>query len=261
FIRELAKAFVDCDPVTDPIPVRPTVHYTMGGIHTDGRCATGLAGLYAVGECASVGLHGANRLGSNSLAELLVFGKVAGIDAGTFARQSQRSNATRLTELAEQSLSEALAIKAKQGDENIAELRKELGLTMEAGVGIYRSADSMQATCDKLAQLQLRYQNIGFTDTSNVFNTEWVYAVELGYLLDVGQAMAHSALARTESRGSHQRIDGFETRDDENFLKHTLAYWQAGDAPRLDYQPVTITKSQPAQRLYGAQLDQQEAKP
>ncbi len=261
FIRELAKAFVDCDPVTDPIPVRPTVHYTMGGIHTDGRCATGLAGLYAVGECASVGLHGANRLGSNSLAELLVFGKVAGIDAGTFARQSQRSNATRLTELAEQSLSEALAIKAKQGDENIAELRKELGLTMEAGVGIYRSADSMQATCDKLAQLQLRYQNIGFTDTSNVFNTEWVYAVELGYLLDVGQAMAHSALARTESRGSHQRIDGHETRDDENFLKHTLAYWQAGDAPRLDYQPVTITKSQPAQRLYGAQLDQQEAKP
>ncbi|MDX1343884.1 MAG: FAD-binding protein, partial [Reinekea sp.] len=249
------------DPVTDPIPVRPTVHYTMGGIHTDGRCATGLAGLYAVGECASVGLHGANRLGSNSLAELLVFGKVAGIDAGAFARQSQRSNAARLTELAEQSLSEALAIKAKQGDENIAELRKDLGLTMEAGVGIYRSADSMQATCDKLAQLQLRYQNIGFTDTSNVFNTEWVYAVELGYLLDVGQAMAHSALARTESRGSHQRIDGFETRDDENFLKHTLAYWQAGDAPRLDYQPVTITKSQPAQRLYGAQLDQQEAKP
>lgn len=259
FIRELAKAFVDCDPVHEPVPVRPTVHYTMGGIHTNGRCATTVAGLYAAGECASVGLHGANRLGSNSLAELLVFGRIAGADAGEYAQNCQRSSEEKLRNIAQQSLTKVMSIKDRNGDENVAQLRKELGTTMESGVGIYRMAESMQATCDKLTELQQRFQNIRLNDQTNVFNTEWVYAIELGYLLDVAQAMAHSALARTESRGSHQRLDGYDTRDDENFLKHTLAYWQPQRSPTLDYQPVTITKSQPAQRLYGAQLDKQEA--
>ncbi|RCU51468.1 fumarate reductase (quinol) flavoprotein subunit [Corallincola holothuriorum] len=259
FIRELSKAYVGVDPVHAPIPVRPTVHYTMGGIETNGQCATSLPGLYAVGECASVGLHGANRLGSNSLAEIVVFGKVAGEQAAQFALNNSNSDSAKLQEQAQAGLDSAMALLNSDGDESMPAIRNELGLTMEEGVGIYRTEESMQKSCDAVAALKVRFKNIKIEDKSTVFNTEWLYAIELGFLLDVAETMCHSALQRKESRGSHQRIDGYEARDDENFLKHTLAHFNAEGAPELSYSDVKITKSQPAKRVYGAELEQQEA--
>jgi len=259
FIRELAKAYVGVDPVYEPIPVRPTVHYTMGGIETDAKTATKLAGLYAIGECASVGLHGANRLGSNSLTELAVFGQLAGQEAANYACNSKHEKITPLRKQADEIMARCEALLHSQGTEKMADIRQEMGDAMEEGVGIYRSKASMQKTIDKLAELKLRYKNIQINDKSSVFNTEFLYAIELGYLLDTAEAMAHSAILREESRGSHQRLDGFEKRDDNNFLKHSLAYYQEGKAPRIDYSSVTITKSQPAERAYGAAGDKAQA--
>ena len=257
FIRELAKAYVGVDPVHEPIPVRPTVHYTMGGIETDAKTATKLAGLYAIGECASVGLHGANRLGSNSLTELAVFGQLAGQEAANYAHNNEYAETSGLRKQAEAIMQRTEALLHSNGTEKMADIRQEMGDCMEAGVGIYRTKESMQATIDKLAELKQRYKNIQINDKSSVFNTELLYAIELGYLLDTAEAMAHSAIFREESRGSHQRIDGFEKRDDDNFLKHSLAFYQADQAPKIDYSPVTITKSQPAERVYGAAATEQ----
>ncbi|WP_428240127.1 fumarate reductase (quinol) flavoprotein subunit [Gynuella sp.] len=258
FIRELAKAYVGVDPVTAPIPVRPTVHYTMGGIQTDINTETPIKGLFAVGECASVGLHGANRLGSNSLAELGVFGKVAGDHAADLASQADLVDISALQEQIKANEARWNELRTAKGTESMADIRKELADTMEDGVGIYRSDDLIQQTCDKLVELKDRYKNIGMKDGSLAFNTEWLYAIELGFLLDVGEAMAHSARARKESRGSHQRLDGFEKRDDDKFLKHTLAYRSEDAAPKLEYQEVVITKSKPAERVYGAASEHKE---
>ncbi len=259
FICELAKAYVGIDPVKEPIPVRPTVHYTMGGIETDQKCATRIKGLYAAGECASVGLHGANRLGSNSLTEITVFGQLAGAEAAKAAIAAEHADSAVVKAKAEAILAKYLALKDINGDENPADIRNELGRTMEAGVGIYRTEEAMQATIEKVAELKQRYKNIKLVDDTEVFNTEWLYAVELGYLLDVAETMAHSAILRKESRGSHQRLDGFEKRDDENFLKHSLAFFQEDAAPTIDYSPVCITKSAPKERLYGEAAEAQAA--
>ncbi|MEI6897549.1 MAG: fumarate reductase (quinol) flavoprotein subunit [Psychromonas sp.] len=256
FIRELAKAYVGVDPVYEPIPVRPTVHYTMGGIATDAKTATSLAGLYAIGECASVGLHGANRLGSNSLTELAVFGQLAGQQAAEYAKVTKHKKTPPLKKQAEDIIKRSEAFLHSNGTEKMADIRQEMGDSMEQGVGIYRTKESMQQTIDQLAALKLRYKNIKIEDKSSVFNTEFLYAIELGYLLDIAEAMAHSAIKREESRGSHQRIDGFEARDDKKFLKHSLAYFQADKAPKIEYSDVTITKSQPAVRAYGAAGEQ-----
>ncbi|RBW46844.1 fumarate reductase (quinol) flavoprotein subunit [Psychromonas sp. B3M02] len=258
FIRELAKAYVGVDPVHQPIPVRPTAHYTMGGIATDAKTATSLAGLYAIGECASVGLHGANRLGSNSLTELAVFGQLAGQQAAEYALQHTHQPITPLRQQAQVIQAKTEALLHSNGTEKMADIRDEMSACMEAGVGIYRTQESMQNTIDTLAQLKQRYKNIQINDKSSVFNTEFLYAIELGYLLDTAEAMVHSAIQRKESRGSHQRIDGFEQRDDINFLKHSLAYYQADKAPLIKYSDVTITKSQPAKRVYGAASDTKE---
>jgi fumarate reductase flavoprotein subunit len=260
-IYELAVDYLGVDPAKAPIPVLPAVHYTMGGITADGATAAPLPGLYSVGECSSVGIHGANRLGSNSLTELLVFGKVAGIEAAAHAKSVGQGNTSRLVQLAEQSQQRAATIVSRtDGTERLATLRKEMAQSMEDGCGIYRTASTMQATCDKLAELKQRYAKVRIDDHSKAWNTEWLLAIELGYLLDVAQAMAHSALNRKESRGSHQRLDGFEQRDDVNYLKHSLAYYQGGDAPRIDYGPVKITTSQPGTRAYGAAGEEADRK-
>lgn len=256
FIRELAKAYLGVDPVYQPIPVRPSVHYTMGGIQTNRHTATSLPGLFAVGECASSGLHGANRLGSNSLAELCVLGRVAGEQAAAFAKTAGAGSAANIASQATVQEAQWLQLKGRQGSERMVDIRRDLANTMEAGVGIYRQHDLLQQSCDSIAELKQRYQHMAIHDTSHVFNTEWLYAIELGYLLDVAEAMATSALMRKESRGSHQRLDGAEQgwtqRDDSHYLKHSLAFRSNSGAPRIDYQPVVITKSQPAARLYGA---------
>jgi len=252
-ICEMAKEFLGVDPVHAPIPVRPAVHYSMGGILADIRTASPLPGLYSAGECSSVGIHGANRLGSNSLSELCVFGKVAGSEAAKFAKSVSISNPAALQKQAEAARGRALAlVTRKNGTERIAVLRNEMAASMERGCGIYRLGKDMQATCDKLDELKARYKNLNLEDKSSVWNTEWLLAIELGYLLDVAQAMAYSALNRKESRGSHQRLDGFAQRDDANYLKHTLAYYAGDGAPRIDYGGVTITRSPPGTRAYGA---------
>ena len=259
-IYELAVEYLGVDPAKAPIPVLPAVHYTMGGITADGRTAAPLAGLFSVGECASVGIHGANRLGSNSLTELLVFGKVAGIEAVAHAKAHGHGDTATLVRLAQAAQAAALAIIERRGNgERVATLRREMAQTMEDGCGIYRSADTMQATCNKLAELKVRYKTVQVDDHSRGWNTEWLLTIELGYLLDVAQAMAHSALARRESRGSHQRLDGFEARDDINYLQHSLATYAGDAAPVISYGPVKITSSQPGTRAYGAAGEQADA--
>ena len=262
-IYEMAEEFLGIDPAKTPIPVRPAVHYTMGGIEVNGRCASPLKGLYAAGECASVGIHGANRLGSNSLAELGVFGKVAGEEAARFAREHPSAAAgIEAQASAVEKRVRGMVPNGKggsKGSERIATLRKEMAASMENGCGIYRTAEAMQATCDKLAELKDRFAHIRLDDTSSVFNTEWLAAIELDYQLDVARTMAHSALLRRESRGAHQRLDGFDKRDDVNFLCHSLANYREGAAPQITTMPVTITRSPPGQRAYGALGEQLEA--
>jgi fumarate reductase flavoprotein subunit len=256
-ICELAEQFMGIDPADAPVPVRPAVHYTMGGILVDIHTASPLPGLFAAGECSSVGIHGANRLGSNSLAELSVFGRVAGEQAAAFARQAP---AARRTGQADAIEAAALALLHQTGSgEHHAALRAEMTASMEEGCGIYRSGTDMQQTCDTLACLKQRYGAITLEDRSRVWNTDWITAIELGFQLDVAQAMAHSALSRTESRGAHQRLDGYTTRNDDKFLCHSLAHFQGDAAPTISYAPVTITRLPPGQRAYGAAGEKLEA--
>jgi fumarate reductase flavoprotein subunit len=260
-IYELAVEYLGVDPAKEPIPVLPAVHYSMGGITADGNTAAPMPGLYSVGECSSVGIHGANRLGSNSLTELVVFGKVAGVQAAAYGKTVSHGKEATLMKLAEDAQRRALAVVARSdGTERVATLRREMAKSMEEGCGIYRTAATMQSTCDKLAELKQRYKRVQVDDHSTGWNTDWLVAIELGYLLDVAQAMAHSALNRRESRGSHQRLDGFEARDDVNFLKHSLAYYRGGDAPQIGYGPVKITSSAPGTRAYGAAGEEADRK-
>jgi fumarate reductase flavoprotein subunit len=225
----------------------------MGGILADGKTASPLPGLYSVGECSSVGIHGANRLGSNSLTEIIVFGKVAGDEAAKFAKSVTISNPGAIEKQATAAQARALGIVNKSGgSERIAVVRSEMAKSMESGCGIYRLGTTMQETCNKIDELRQRYKNLKVDDKSKVYNTDWLLAIELGYLLDVAQVIVYSANNRKESRGSHQRLDGFEQRDDANYLKHTLAYYAGDGAPRIEYGNVKITKSKPATRAYGA---------
>ncbi len=250
-VRELAQSYAGVDPVHEPIPVRPVVHYTMGGIHTDANAATSLPGLFAAGECACVSINGANRLGSNSLTELLVFGARAGRVAAEFARAHSPAGDSAIRARAQDAEQRIRGLFQREGGaETVAGLRKEMHKTIESGAGIYRSNASLQETCQKLAELRQRYEKVQLQDRSNVFNTDLTAVLELGAMLDVAQAIAHSALSRKESRGSHQRLDHPE-RDDHNYLKHSLASYRGAQPPELSYCDVVITRSKPAERVYG----------
>ncbi len=251
FVRELSKNYAGIDPVYDPIPVRPVVHYMMGGIDTDTTGATALPGLYAAGECACVSINGANRLGSNSLTELLVFGRRAGNAAAQFALDNPSLNTVSLEKQAadEQERIRKNFFGKDGGTERIFSLRKEMNETMETSVGIYRSEKSLNDTCNKIKELKDRFSNIIIEDKSFNFNTELTSALELEFMLDVAEAITYSALERKESRGSHQRTD-YPERDDKNYLKHSLAY-KNDIEPRIDYKNVVITKWPPGERVYG----------
>ncbi len=251
-VRELSISYAGVDPVHDPIPVRPVVHYTMGGIDTDIDTATCVEGLYAAGECACVSINGANRLGSNSLTELLVFGARAGEGAARLAL-SGVAEVDQQQVLAAAGAAEDRVLqlfRKSDGAESVSGLRREMNDAMEAGAGIYRSADTLQACVDTLQQIRERYKDVLLADKSNVFNTDLVEALELGSMIDVAMAMAASALQRKESRGSHQRLD-YTDRDDATYLKHSLAQYSAEDLPAIAYCDVRITRSQPAERVYG----------
>ncbi|MCG6954262.1 MAG: fumarate reductase (quinol) flavoprotein subunit [Betaproteobacteria bacterium] len=249
-VRDMSISYMGVDPVRDPVPVRPVVHYMMGGIHTDIRAATPLAGLYAAGECACVSINGANRLGSNSLTELLVFGRRAALSAMEYlASDPGRGNSQAIDAQAEAARARVRALFQKSGGESIAGLRKEMMHTLEQHAGIYRSGEGLSEACATLAALRRRYANIELHDKTNVYNTDLLQALELGSMLDCAEAVAVSALERRESRGAHQRLD-FTERDDARYLKHSLASFQGAAAPRVDYSDVVITKSQPGVRDY-----------
>ena len=249
-VRELAEKYLGLDPIHEPIPVRPGQHYMMGGVSTNLHGETTLQGLYAVGETACVSMNGANRLGSNSLSECLVFGKATGLAAAAFARKKgwPRGSAAKEHLANEETRIFGGLMKREKGKESVAELRREMQQIMERDVGIFREEKALTDACARLATLRQRFANAGVADKDRVFNTELQQALELDFMLDVAQAIAWSALNRRESRGAHSRTD-FTTRDDANYLKHSLAF-STGGAPRIDYLPVTITKWQPQERKY-----------
>src|SRR5258706_11800234 len=252
FVRELCRDYENIDPVTNLIPVRPVVHYMMGGVSTDIDGATPLAGLYAAGEVACVSINGANRLGSNSLPELLVFGARAGAAAAEFAAEQQvlsRRHALAQA-LDEEAQLHDQFLQKSEGRERISTLREEMQATMEQGAGIYREGDSLAGSASKLLELQERSRCISLDDRSHMFNTELVSSLELSFMIDVAESMTHSALQRTESRGAHQRTD-FPARNDEKFLAHSLVYRQPDGRPRVEYLRVTITRWPPGERVYG----------
>ncbi len=251
FVRELTKNYVGIDPVYEPIPVRPVVHYMMGGIDTNIDCSTILPGLFAAGECACVSINGANRLGSNSLTEILVYGARAGQAAAVFAAEHSEIN---LEALEKQGADEYKRItrdflQKDGGSERIASLRKEMHQVMEHSVDIFRSESGLKEACNKIEELKDRFSSILIEDKSLNFNTELTSALELENMIDVAESIIFSALSRRESRGSHQRTD-FVNRDDENFLRHSLAYRTEAES-RIEYQDVVITKWPPAERIYG----------
>ena len=253
FVRELCLKYQNIDPVKELIPVRPVVHYMMGGVHTDINGATPLPGLYAAGEVACVSINGANRLGSNSLPELLVFGSRAGRAAAQFASKHTVPSAAILAQAVDENrrLGKQL-LEKKEGRERIATIRDEMQKAIENGAGIYRTGTSLGETAAKLRDLQQRYTNTALDDRGLTFNTELIAAMELGFMLDVAEAIVQSALRRTESRGAHQRND-FPKRDDENFLAHSLVYRNADGSSRVEYLPVKITRWPPGERVYGEQ--------
>jgi len=251
FVRELCLKYENIDPVTELIPVRPVVHYMMGGVHTDIHGTTPLAGLFAAGEVACVSINGANRLGSNSLTELLVFGARAGRSAAEFALQEKPLSSTILAQATdEKNRLERQFLHKTGGNEPIATLRSEMQSIMEHSVGIYRTGASLHEAQSNLQKLKDRFHQVAIQDHSHTFNTELTAALELAFMLDVSEAVVEAALNRTESRGAHQRID-FPQRDDTKFLAHSLVSYRKNDRPRVAYSPVTITRWPPGERVYG----------
>ena len=247
-VRQLAIDFEGVDPITDLVPIRPTAHYCMGGIHIENHItsSTPLEGLYAVGEAACVSVHGANRLGGNSLVELLVFGKFCGIAAREYAKYVDHLPLTEGEERLGQEYVQKLM--KREGNEKLANIRKRMGEITWEKMGIFRDEKSLISAYEELSELLQRWEKIPVVDKSKVFNTNLIELMELRNMLEIARAVAYAALHRRESRGGHYRED-YPERDDENFLKHTLIR-QEGDKLIIDYIPVRILKYQPAERKY-----------
>ncbi len=251
FMRELGREFVGIDIVKDPIPVRPVMHYMMGGVDADISGATPIAGLYAAGECANVGLNGGNRLGSNSLSECLVFGAAAGRAAAERASSVGPVGANPVTALLadETRRIRSSFLDKKGGEERIGTIREEMQHDMDAGAGVFRTREGLEKLTRQLGALRDRFEKIKIEDSSRTFNTELTAALELDFMLEVSETIAYSALAREESRGAHARRD-FPERDDAKWLKHTLAFRTDRAEPRLEYADVRITNFKPQARTY-----------
>jgi len=251
FVRELCLKYQNIDPVKDLVPVRPVVHYMMGGVHTDIDGATPLPGLYAAGEVACVSINGANRLGSNSLPELLVFGARAGRAAAEYAAGEVRTSPAVLAQARDEQRQLANEFLHRSGGrERLATLREQMQKTMEESAGIYRSGDALARAANELRELQERFGDLRIEDQSRTFNTERIAALELSFMLDVAGAIVNAALRREESRGAHQRTD-FPARDDQRFLAHSLIYRTPDASSRVEYLPVTLTRWPPGERVYG----------
>jgi succinate dehydrogenase / fumarate reductase flavoprotein subunit len=245
--RELAMTFAGVDPIYDPVPVRPGAHYHMGGIETDSDGATELTGLYAAGECACVSVHGANRLGGNSLMETITFGRRSGRAAAEWAlthttidvpESAERDAGRRLKELLD-----------RTSGERPWKIREELGTSMLENFAVFRREEQMQRELEIIPELRERYRKVYVEDKGNVFNSDLTQAIELGNMLDTAWCMLQAGNARKESRGAHARPYDYPSRDDEHFLKHSITRW-VDDAPVLSYAEVRMTKWQPEERKY-----------
>ena len=247
-IRELCIRFAGVDPVEQSIPVRPAAHYSMGGIETDINGLTNLAGVWAAGEAACVSLHGANRLGTNSTAECLVWGEICGAEIARFI-EPQRPLPELATGRVRQEESRVFGdMLDRDGAECPYALRHELRAIMDSHMSVYRSGESMEQGLDKLRTLRTRFADVGVKDKRRIYNSDLINALELDNLLDLAEVAITSALARTESRGAHSRTD-FPARDDENWLRHTLAR-HTPTGPELGYKPVAVTHWKPVERTY-----------
>jgi succinate dehydrogenase / fumarate reductase flavoprotein subunit len=251
-ITEFARTYLGVEPYTEPVPVFPTAHYAMGGIPTNIKAEvlrdndTVVPGLYAAGECACVSVHGANRLGTNSLLDINVFGKRAGIYAVEYAKDAS------FVDVPQDAVAETVKLiehmRNARGTEKIAVIRRELQETMDKNAQVYRTEESLNEALDKIKELRKRYENIQVQDRGLRFNTDLLEAIELGFLLDLAEVLAFTARERRESRGGHYRED-FESRDDEKFMVHSMAY-KAGDEITIDWKPVVITNYPPMERKY-----------
>jgi succinate dehydrogenase / fumarate reductase flavoprotein subunit len=258
-ITEFARTYLGVEPYTEPVPVFPTAHYAMGGIPTNIKAEvlsdndTVIPGLYAAGECACVSVHGANRLGTNSLLDINVFGKRAGRYAVEYATKAKQ---VPLPENAAQDVIELLAkVRAANGKEKVAQLRKELQETMDKNAQVFRTEETLNEALEKIAELRARYENISIQDQGKRFNTDLLEAVELGFLLDLAEVTVVACRERRESRGAHLRED-YPDRNDKKFMVHSMAYLQnktdrkTGTSIKIDWKPVVITNYQPMERKY-----------
>lgn len=249
YLQEVAVEFLGIDLAEQPVPVRPGVHYIMGGIKTDVDGATVVPGLYAAGECANVSVHGANRLGANSLLDTVVFGRrsavhaaeyIKSVDAGSGSDEHLNATKARIQSLMD-----------REPNENWAAVRNYMANEMTKGIGVFRDQASMEGAKEAIRNVNDRMPKIAIQNKGKVFNTDLIFTLEMEFMADVGNAIVHSALTRKESRGAHFRTDITE-RDDENWLKHTLAYHDPDneDGVRVETSPVTITKWEPVKRVY-----------
>jgi succinate dehydrogenase / fumarate reductase flavoprotein subunit len=249
-IRDLALDFAAVDPVKEPVPIWPAQHYSMGGVDCNVKCETPLKGLYAAGECACVSVHGANRLGGNSLLETVVFGKIAGEEAGKLVREITNADSNEdlmLTSLNGQR-EQVKRLYEGSGDEDPSDIREEMRNLMVEKAFLFRNKEGLQEAEAKLRELNIRLGKLRPVVGPKVYNLDLIRAIELKEMLELSEVIVASALGREESRGSHVRLD-FPTRDDVRFLKHTLAYKEP-EGPRIDYSDVSITMFQPEERKY-----------
>ncbi|MGD0177094.1 MAG: FAD-binding protein [Candidatus Bathyarchaeia archaeon] len=249
-IRDIAMDFAAVDPITKTIPVQPAQHYTMGGVDCNIRCETTIKGLYAAGECACVSVHGANRLGGNSLLETVVFGKIAGEEAGKFAKSIPVDGTDEISckDALRREQQHISALFKGAGEEDPWTIREEMRSLMVDKVFLFRNRQGLEEATSAIKELKVRLRNLRPVNGHKVYNLDLIRTIELEDMLELSEVIVASALSRKESRGSHVRLD-FPQRDDVNFLKHTLAY-KTADGARIDFSPVTITRYQPEERKY-----------
>ncbi|MBV9055949.1 MAG: FAD-binding protein, partial [Candidatus Eremiobacteraeota bacterium] len=247
-IHEMAVDYLGIDMIKEPVPVRPGMHYQMGGIKTDVSGATVVPGLYAAGEVACVSVHGGNRLGANSLLDTIVFGRRSGHASAQYAAQTVRSGGGEDLLQSEQARLQGLLDRPYSG-ETCAGLRLELATMMDEKVGLYRSDEGLHEALDQLREFRRRYENVAVGDKSRVFNQALTFVLELGFLLDCGETIIRDALIRKESRGAHTHVD-YPDRNDEDWMVHTLLTDRGEEEPEISHLPVTITRWKPEVRTY-----------
>jgi len=247
-IYDIGLDLVGIDITKEPIPITPGMHYIMGGIKTDVDGLTRVPGLYAAGECACVSVHGGNRLGANSLLDTIVFGRRAGNHAAGVAVDKKYPDLDiEALVKDEEARLRGILDRPANGD-RVASVRRDMGATMDRHLGVYRNEDGMTEALADIGRLKERYTTVPVDDKGQVFNTDLIFALELGFMLDCAEAIALSGLERKDSRGAHSRTD-FTERDDENWLKHVLVS-HSDDGPKVSHLPVVITQWTPEERKY-----------